>query len=152
MSLFQAADSRKMKYKQKWLILTNSSDENIERDMKMEFGNMHVRFDSDIKVVTSSLTIFDIYNTGFGKNGTLVINNYGFWNNLVANLIIDDSPNRYHKKSILSGVTLKSSTVVSVFDSHHHHHHHISSHSATAECKPLPTFSILPCPVRGDTS
>ncbi|KAL3284352.1 hypothetical protein HHI36_018516 [Cryptolaemus montrouzieri] len=107
-ALSKAAEAKRMGYKQKWLVLMNST----YYDIQFELENMEIRFDSDLKMVTSSLTIYDVFNTGFGKNGSLIMNYYGYWKSSEGNLVIDDSLNRYHQKSILSGVILTTSTVI----------------------------------------
>ncbi|KAK9882130.1 hypothetical protein WA026_018971 [Henosepilachna vigintioctopunctata] len=81
---------------------------------------MPFRFDSNVKVTTlSSLTnsdetffLYEMYNTGFGKNGSFISNYYGYWSSKRDGFVHIGSRNRYREKYVLSGVNLKAGTVI----------------------------------------
>ncbi|XP_044745967.1 uncharacterized protein LOC123307641 [Coccinella septempunctata] len=112
--LKKVAERNRLKYRNKWLIILNSTEDLLSTTWE----NVAFRFDSDVKLVLWStnniVRIYDVYNTGYKKNGSLFRDYYGRWDERSDILLVNDSLRRYHRKSVLSGVVLRSSSVVSI--------------------------------------
>lgn len=111
---FKAAERNNLKYKNKWLLFLKSSEDSLPKELE----TIYFRFDSDVKIAIWSLEnvvqIYDVYNTGYNKNGSFIKSYYGYWDKRSNAICVNDFNKRYHKKSVLSGVVLHTSTVVSI--------------------------------------